>query len=274
MTSIEELIKQHQQRSAERKASQVKISKPFQGKNKYRILPGWREDQPQQFWQYFGQHWIKKAGKVVAVAVCKDRTFGESCEICNAIAEGIRSSNDDDLIKELKQANAQQVQLVNALHLNGPTPDEPIVLAIPSTLFENLVSIVTSGYGFIMDVDTGHDVLIERNGTGLDTSYSIVPAKDPSPISAGARANLHKMEDLDAIANQDKPGVSENAVAKLLSLQGIDLAKQVTNQSVAGQLSNFQDDVEVEDASIVNEEVLDTEEEESLESFLDGLKSN
>src|SRR4051794_21809806 len=105
---------------ADRKASvsRIKTIKPNPGRNRYRILPGWRKNGDPTFYHDFGQHFIKNAaGEVKAVFICSDKTFGRPCAVCDSIGEGIRASVSDQQKKMLEDSRANARVLLNVLHL-------------------------------------------------------------------------------------------------------------------------------------------------------------
>jgi hypothetical protein len=92
------ITEQLQQRIAAQRAKMSarsgnnKILKPPAGKSRWRVLPGWRANDPNQFWHEFGAHWVKDAQKqVVGVYVCERETFNRDCEHCQLLGEVMRA---------------------------------------------------------------------------------------------------------------------------------------------------------------------------------------
>lgn len=258
--SILDTIKAHKKLSEAKAAQNVKIVKPFAGKHRYRILPGWDTDNRAQFWQYFGQHWVKVDGKVHSIGVCQDKTFHEPCPVCDAITEGIRSTNDDLVRDALKEARAQQLHLMNVLHIDGETPDEPFVMSVGASVFDQIAAIIMD-YDDITDPESGHDISIVKEGKGLDTSYTVVPLKS-TPLSEKAVAKLDNLENLSAIAHQDGPGVLESCVEGVMKAQGVllnpaDKARPIAapkREAIASSLGDEVVDADIEEVDTVAED--------------------
>jgi hypothetical protein len=192
---------------AERKAatSRIKTIKPNPGRNRYRILPGWRKNGDPTFFHDFGQHFVKNsAGEVKAVYICEDKTFGRPCAICESVGEAIRTSTTDDLKKRLEDARSNGRVLINVLHLDGATPNEPQILELAPSAFNGkkgvggIISLFTD-WPNLLDPVAGNDVIIERSGTGKDTVYAVnaVPGK---PIDPKILERLHNIDTF--IANE------------------------------------------------------------------------
>lgn len=152
--------------------------KPPAGKSVWRILPGWDEADPLNFFHAFGQHYIKGTdGKIRTVIGCVDKTYDKHCEICDMIQDAIKSAEGDKERQMLNDMRAQQVYLVNAVAVkeNNELGEKPVVLAMPKGLFEQGFMDALSEYeDDMLDLAEGNDVVITREGTGFDTKYSLV----------------------------------------------------------------------------------------------------
>lgn len=152
--------------------------KPPAGKSVWRILPGWDEADPLNFFHSFGQHYIKGTdGKIRTVIGCVDRTYDKHCEICSMISDAIKSVDGDAERKALKDMQSQLVYLVNAVRVDGTEEDrqKPVVMAMPASLFERSFTAALEEYGEeMLDLAEGNDVVITREGTGFDTKYSMI----------------------------------------------------------------------------------------------------
>ena len=261
MSSIQDLIKAKRKNMEAKKSQNMKTHKPAMGKNKYRILPAWRkanaaevaEGYPAPFFHDFGMHWIKgeKGGKPIAVYVCAEKTFGRECDICGVIDPAIISAPDGEHKDLLKESRSRQTYLLNALHVNGQDRTTPVLMEVGAIIFEGICEQIEE-YGDITDLETGTDVIINRTGSGFDTKYSVLPAKnsDPVPVSV-----MEKVHDLDAICEQEN---ATKAKAAMLAIG------KVTGVIPAGLPSTAQkkvfDDSLVEDAEF--EEMAAAEEDE------------
>jgi len=201
-----------------------KTIKPKAGRNRYRILPGWRTNGDPTFFHDFGQHFIKDAaGQVKAVYICADKTFGRPCEVCDAVAQGIQMSTDDTMKKRIEDAKSSGRVLLNVLELDGPQPTVPQILEVAPTVFNGkkgvggIISLFDE-WPNMLDPNTGNDIIVEKSGTGLDTAYSVQIAGASKPVPPEA---LAKLCDLDAYVMQENEQAQQRALASVRSVAGL-----------------------------------------------------
>jgi hypothetical protein len=201
-----------------------KTIKPKAGRNRYRILPGWRKNGDPTFFHDFGQHFIKDAaGQVKAVYICTDKTFGRPCEVCDAVAQGIQMSTDDVMKKRVEEAKSSGRVLLNVLELDGPQPTVPQILEVAPTVFNGkkgvggIISLFDE-WPNMLDPNTGNDIIVEKSGAGLDTAYSVQIAGASKPVPADA---LTKLCDLDAYVLQENEQAQQRALASVRSVAGL-----------------------------------------------------
>lgn len=265
--SMEDLIRRKRQEMEQKKAVGANVIRPLPGKHKYRILPTWR-DNDLQFWHDFALHYIKAGPekKIEAVYVCADKTFGESCPICAAISNGIRSTSDDPTVQLLKGAYASQKYLLNVLHLTGDKPTEPQLMEIGVKVFDQICEIVEE-YGDITDLNSGVDVIINRQGSGLDTTYGTVPAPKSNPVP---EAVLDKLVDIDGFVNQRNPTNEARALAAVAKILGIESSGQSAPPLAAKSHMKSVSYAEAEDADF-EPSGLSAAEDAELDDLLDEI---
>jgi len=220
MSSLLELLnkkKQDMQASKRKRAAAIP-----DGKSRWRILPTWRKEGP-QFWHDFGQHFIKDAaGQIAAVYVCTEKTYGRPCEICSTVNAAIKGATDDATMAKLQESKAAGRVLVNALHLDGPNPNEVVVLALAPSLFEQIVGIAAEweeAGESIFDIDGGKELIISRSGTGKKTEYSAqVAAKNMGRVGADV---LTRLNNLDDYVKQESDEQYNRALGAVRNLAGL-----------------------------------------------------
>lgn len=223
--TMQELIKKQHQKIADKRAGSIDTVKPQPGKSAYRILPGWNPNNRGQTWQNYGLHWIKTVpgGKPVSVHLCEDKTHDKECDVCQAIGQAIGHSNNDEQIAILKECNASQRFLLNALHINGEDPKKVIVLEIGITAFEALCDVVAE-YGDITALDeTGTNIIINRAGAGREgTSYTVTPSAKKTKVD---KKVMDELVDLEALVNGKRDANKHNiALTTIASIAGLELA--------------------------------------------------
>lgn len=237
---------------AERKASvtRKRAATPNDGRNRYRILPSWRlvhdgkllsseeaakfapahfDDEAKLAWAEtffadFGQHFLKDAsGTIKAVAICTDKTFGKPCQICSELERGAAATSDPDHLKRLKDAMAGGRVLLNVLALDSSTPDVPVLLSLPPTVFNGnkgvggIVSLFTD-WPNLVSLDKGADIIVEKSGKGMDTRYGVsaVPGK---PVDPKVMMRVDNIDDF--ITGEANPQGLGRAIAHVSTITGL-----------------------------------------------------
>lgn len=192
------------------------------GKNRYRLLPGWRKNGDPTFDHSFGQHFIKdQAGQVQAVYVCVSHTFGQTCPICESIRAGFRASPDSQMEELLKEAGASKRVLVNMLHRDGKEPNKPAVYALPASVYEDMFKIIEQYWqdGInALDLDEGVDFIIERTGAGVGTRYSVMPAPKSTAVP---KSVTEALVDLDEYVKQESEQELQKALTAMSTIRGV-----------------------------------------------------
>lgn len=192
-----------------------------QGKNRIRILPGWRAGEEHVWFHDFGQHFIKDAAdQIQAVYPCVDVTYGKPCAVCDAIRGAGRLITDDDTQKIVNKANAGRVMLCNALMLDATDPNTPVVLALKPKLFAQLTQMIEdNGPEAFFDLEQGHEIIVVRDGKGLLTTYTgQMSIKVGTPIPA---AVLKKLHNLDEYVKQESEEQERRAIAAVNGVAGL-----------------------------------------------------
>lgn len=239
------LIQNKQKEMAAKKQRQATL-KPAAGDHRYRILPGWRGGDDKQFWHDWAIHFIKSPAsgdKPEAVYLCTEKTFGKPCEVCEAVKKSLGVSSDDKMTEFLKKAGSAQRYLMNVLHLTGPEPTKVQVLEVGQGVFESICELVKE-YGDITHPDTGIDIKIKREGSGLDTSYSVLPSAKSQPLN---KAALTALTNLDEFVSQENPTGQLKALNAIGTIIGVTApaGPALTGRSNSPALADMSD---VEDA--------------------------
>lgn len=214
MADLMELLRQKKNAMSQGK----KTIKPNAGRNRYRILPGWRKDDP-TFYHDFGQHFIKGVDKQIkAVYMCVDATYGKPCPICDQINAGIRMATDDVIVNTLKEAKASKRILMNVLALDSDTPDVPQVLEIGPQVFMGILNLFDEWGADLIDIEKGQDIVIHREGTGVNTKYTVQVGAKSKPVDPSV---LKKLNDLDEFVAQESEDVAKRAINALGSVAGV-----------------------------------------------------
>ena len=199
--------------------NRVKTIKVPQGKSRWRLLPSWRtEGDTTQFFHPYGAHFIKKGenAKPAAVAGCNAATYGTECPICEAITQAGAVANSDTELEFLKRIKASKRVVFNALKITSEgakveLSDTPEILELPASVLEDLFSIIGEAaaaegddtLNYLTDPARGTYILVDRQGTGINTRYTITAGMKPLKINAEVLKKLHDLDKWVEILNQE-----------------------------------------------------------------------
>lgn len=144
------------------------------GDNLVRFL----SDEEGNFYFETGYHYISQGKEKVAV-VCNKVHAGEPCYICDVISELNKSKDKGD------KALAKELQAKSRVFFNVvDRADKKVkVLGAGNSIFKELLKyFADEDWGDLTDPETGHDVVINKSGSGLDTEYSVMPKPKPSKL--------------------------------------------------------------------------------------------
>lgn len=142
------------------------------GKNVRRILPP--KGDKEVFWSEGFMHYSLGAEGKTAVTCLE--TFGKKCPICEYL-ESIQSSKNKDDQEMIKNCRKTKRIFIAVLNRDSQEEEEkPLVLGIGKSILKGITDCICDpDYGDITDFETGRDITITKSGTGLNTSYSVLP---------------------------------------------------------------------------------------------------
>jgi hypothetical protein len=218
-TALAQLLAAKRQDIAAAAGRTKDIAKIPDGKSRWRIFPSWRTGADEQFWHDFGQHFVKGLdGKLAAVYICTEKTYGRPCEVCSTIREGMKASTNDAVLDALKEGLSSGKVLCNAVHLDGPKPTEVQILGVPpQSVFGPLIDIFQE----CLEAGTSlfdRDVIITREGSGKNTKYAVSLA---AANKAGFDPKGMKPHDLDAYVKQESQAQMQRALNSVRSVAGL-----------------------------------------------------
>lgn len=217
-----------------------RTAKPKPGKSIWRILPGWEKDNP-AFFHAFGQHFIKGPDGVLKVVIgCPDKTFDEPCEICEMIKEAAQAAPDDKSREKILQSRSSQRWLFNALEVDGDNPDEVVILEVGNGLFNDIIANIQEDDS-IIDPSEGRDIVITREGSGLNTRYSLAVRAASKSVTV-KKSSLMELKNLEEFVKDDFEANLKKAKAAL----GLTAGALLTGSTASGALTG-PDDIDLDD---------------------------
>lgn len=181
------------------------------------LLQGWNPNDRETFFREYGAHFIKQNGKVVAFYPCDAIINNAPCPICQAITSARSMTNDDEVLKNLREASSNRSFLVNAIVLKSDNPN-PQVVEFSKTAFEQLIESISAWGAKVFDTQSPMVLRITRSGTGFDTKYMVTVTPDQFNLPAGTMDNLVNLDDYvdqasDKLLNKAKMALTASVPA-------------------------------------------------------------
>lgn len=198
-----------------------KTTKFKPGKNRIRILHGWRVGEEHIWYHDFAQHFVKDAaGQLQAVYMCTHGTYKTPCGVCAAMNAANKLVHDDATQKVMEDAAANRVVLVNALMLDSSEPNTPVILELKKKLYDQIDGMFQQyGPELFFDLNKGHEIIVDRQGVNLNTTYTAMPTMQPG--AAIPEAVLTKLNNLDEYVAQQSEAKEKAAIAAVNSIVGL-----------------------------------------------------
>ena len=196
-----------------------KTIKPQPGANRYILLPGWRVGEEHVWYHEFGQHYIKNAAdEIQAVYPCNEAIYGKPCPICEGLNRAQHAASDDETVELLKKAKASRAYLLNVLALDGEDPTTPQILEVRTSVFGQLVDAVEEWAASIFDPEGAQIIIVNREGKGLNTKYTVQVSPKKQAVPAAA---LKKLPNLDEYVMQESEEQKRKALSAINHVAGI-----------------------------------------------------
>lgn len=260
MTSITELLNKKKQENTDKRMGSKKPYKFKNGVTTIRILPGWRKNDP-TFFHSFGQSFIKDMdGNVLAVIGARNIAYGEDDPIQNLIQTAKAQAKTDSQRRHWHESIARHRELVNALILDDKDvdPNTPEIVDFSANMLEQIIDQVQMAgiQEEFLDLEKGFNLKVSRSGSGLNTKYSFVFERKPTPIGSSVMENIN---DLDAYVRSQMQDTDRaiNAI-KSLTAAGEHLQIEDRSRSYSGDVEDAEFDA-VESATNTDEVPWDVE---------------
>lgn len=203
--------------------------RPKQGDNLFRYLPPtWDDSDHYGFTAFVHQN----IGANNSTYLCLKKMLGKPCPVCEAELEAKNAGESE----EAQNLKARERLISWVIDRDGDDPEKPLLYDQSWTQDRDIASLcVNERTGEILMIDhpdTGYDVTIKRQGTGLRTKYyGYAIARDESPIAEKQRTQ-------DEILSY----IQENPVPNTLNYYDYDYLQGVLSGSVAEKDKDIEDD--------------------------------
>lgn len=225
--------------------NQNRTVKPPKGKSTWRILPSLDDTNPLAFYREMGQHWVKDAkGQLVAVVICDEITFGKHCAVCEALDKAKRAAPDEETKKLLDESYAKRSYIMNAVCIEGEkVGDEVHILEVGKKVMEQIIDAISETNEILEPGVGGCDIVITRDGAGLNTTYSVTvrQASRCKPVSKSAMMQRH---DLEAFVTEEAEAKKRKALETFGAI--LDEAGVLAPASQPQRLANLAQEIDDE----------------------------
>lgn len=260
--------------------------KPTKPKSEIRIMPDFADEgvYAGQFWREVHQHWLKEDGGKNNVILCEEKTpflSGEKCDICSYVSE-LRADKTNieaqTLANDIKSKVAYLMTIIDmadpeytAADLakameSAPDGEAPFKVGDPKlqiyaagpTVFNAILGIIQDNSLDITSFKEGHNIFLEKAGTGINTKYTVNLKVKSSNV--GEKVANVSLPDLSRI------GKTEDDKQKLLA--------SLPHVSVTPALPAPKAEV-VRNLSPVGKKLVDkSRDEEGVDEFSERLKAS
>ena len=225
-------------------------------KTRLRVLPAANGDDEANFFLYVGLHYNVPGQRQPVVCPNVTEYREDSCPICEMVAK---------LRAEGKNEQANKLSVRRRYFFRALVRGEEGVHMVdsPSTVFSAMIDIL-SEYEDAMDIKSGYDFIVKKKGSGLDTSYTVIPAPKPSPLLKQKQAAMEIIDSLTPIHDTIVIPTTED-VANILGYGSDDEEEEEEFNSSEGDDwgdDNADDDSEADDSGEDEDEWGDEDEEE------------
>lgn len=166
---------------------------PKPGENAVRILPASWPDAEHYGYDVFVHSYIGSSGSSY---ICPKKTSGKTCAACDESAE-LKAAGEEEASKSMA---AKKKSVVYVLDRDERKPTARVWVMSwnqDKEIADNSIIKRTNTTLFIDDPETGWDLIIKRTGKGLNTRYSYMVDRDPSPIDEDPRTQDDILDYID-----------------------------------------------------------------------------
>lgn len=154
---------------------------PPTGESRVRIMPPWSEDAG-QFWFITGTHFnVGPDERPVPCPIASG--VRETCFVCRLVKRLERGESDEQA--DAQAMGARPRYLLNIVDLDKPQ-DGVQVWPAPKTVFRKLKKfwLMEDDYGDFTSFTDGFNIIISKEGSGINTEYDAIPAPKTSRFPA------------------------------------------------------------------------------------------
>lgn len=162
------------------------------GNNRCRFLPPF--DDANAFYVRAGQHFglgAEKKSSVYCPRICISSKT--DCPICDFV-ETVKKKSKKPRELEMAKDYAVNVRMMALVLDRKADDDDPKLFGYGPMIHRQVLQLVTEEYPDLYDLERGCDVVIKRDGEGLETKYQVMPGRESTEVDPDV---MDKVFDLD-----------------------------------------------------------------------------
>jgi hypothetical protein len=171
----------------------VKVFTPQKNDNILRILPPtWdgAEHWGYDVWVHYG------IGPDNSAYLCLEKMKGEPCALCDERKRAQKAKDStEDYVNKLEPTKRVLMFILDRKNMDEGVQLWPAAWTVDKDICKKAINKKTGEPYFIDDVDDGYDVIINREGVGRRTKYSIDVDRDTSELGGDAKDYLEYIDD-------------------------------------------------------------------------------
>ena len=152
---------------------------PKVGKNVIRILP--ETGDMEYFFQPVGRHYFPGNKSVYCPAFTTEKE--RECPVCEIVKQ-LHTAGDKASKKLAESLGVRRSWWMNVIDRSNEKAG-PLVFTPGVMVFNSIITYINDpDYGDVTDIEDGVDIVIERTGTGKETSYEIIARRKSTPLAS------------------------------------------------------------------------------------------
>ena len=180
---------------------------PKLGENTIRILP--ETGDMEFFFQPVGRHFFPDKRVVYCPGFTSEKDL--PCPVCEIVRE-LHQIGDKQSKKLASSLGLRRAWWMNVINRDNEDAG-PLVFTPGVMVFNSIISLINDpDFGDITDIDDGADIIINRDGTGIDTSYEVHGRRKETTLTDDDELLeewLDKAKDLSYVEVSEDPGEDE-----------------------------------------------------------------
>lgn len=107
---------------------------------------------------------------------------------------------------------------MNVLALDSDRPNDPQILEVPKTVFSAIFDVLAKWGARLFDPNGSQVIVINRNGSGMNTKYTVLPDAETKPVPPQVYEKLNNLDEYVSQENDERLQRSLGHVQQVVGL--------------------------------------------------------